>query len=215
MAQIFPRWTNKLPLILAIGIFAALTGLAGLIWWFASPEYTDVGYQPLQPVAYSHKLHAGDLGLDCRYCHTSVETGATASVPPTQTCMNCHSLVKPDSEKLKTVVDSWVTGKSIEWIRVHKVPDYAYFNHSIHIQSGVGCITCHGNVAQMDEIRLSATLSMGWCLDCHRDPGKNLRPVNLVTDMNWTADDGHEEWVKDFMSTKNLKPTEDCSGCHR
>lgn len=215
MAQIFPRWTNKIPLYLAAVIIISLTGLTGVVWWFASPEYTDVGYQPVQPVAYSHKLHAGDLGLDCRYCHTSVETGAVASVPPTQTCMNCHTLIKPDSEKLKTVTDSWNTGKPIEWIRIHKVPDYTYFDHSIHVQAGVGCITCHGNVAQMDEVRLSEPLSMGWCLDCHRDPGKNLRPVDLVTDMSWTADDGHEEWVKEFMVNNKINPTEDCSRCHR
>lgn len=215
MAQIFPRWTNKLPLIVAAGTLFALCGISALIWWFGSPEYTDVGYQPDQPVDYSHKLHAGDLGMDCRYCHTTVETGATASVPPTQTCMNCHALVKPDSKKLAPVIESWNANKPLEWIRIHKVPDYAYFNHSIHINSGVGCISCHGNIAEMEKVSLKKPLSMGWCLDCHRNPGKNLRPVDQVTNMSWEPDPGHIEWAGETIKTKNINPTEDCSGCHR
>lgn len=215
MAQLFPRWTNKLPLILAVGTLFILGGLGTAIWWFGSPKYTDVGYQPVQPVDYSHKLHAGDLGIDCRYCHTSVEIGATASVPPTQTCMNCHTLVKPDSEKLAPVIESWKTGKPIEWVRIHKVPDYAYFNHSIHVNSGVGCISCHGNIAQMEKVTLSESLSMGWCLECHRAPEKNLRPVDQVTNMNWEPGEDHSEWAKEYITKNNIYPTEDCSGCHR
>jgi len=215
MAQIFPRWTNKLPVIIAGVTLIILGGLVSVIWWFGSPQYTDVGYQPDQPISYSHKLHAGDLGIDCRYCHTTVEIGATASIPPTQTCMNCHTLVKPDSEKLKPLIESWNTGRSLEWIRIHKVPDYAYFNHSIHIQSGVGCISCHGNVAQMEVVRLEKSLSMGWCLDCHRNTAQNLRPVDQVTNMNWTPGEDQLEWAKEFMLTNNINPTEDCSGCHR
>lgn len=139
MAQIFPEWSNKVPPFLLVGVIVMMVGGVGFFWYFGSPKYTDVGYQPEQPIPYSHKLHAGDLGLDCRYCHIGVEVSASAIIPPTQTCMNCHTLIKTDSEKMKLVQESWTTGKPIEWVRVHDLPDYAYFNHSAHINVGVGC----------------------------------------------------------------------------
>ncbi len=215
MSQIFPKWTNALPLILAGTVLILFVSVVGFFWYFGSPKFTDVGYRPIQPVAYSHKLHAGDLGIDCRYCHVAVENTAVASVPPTQTCMNCHTLVKPDSDKLKLVRESWTTGKPIEWVRVHKVPDYAYFNHSIHINRGVGCITCHGNVAEMEEVTQSEPLSMSWCLDCHRNPAPNLRPVNQVTNMKWEPSDGHLEKMALLIKEKKISPPTDCTGCHR
>ena len=189
--------------------------VVGFIWYFFSPKYTDVGYRPLQPVEYSHKMHAGDLNIDCRYCHTSVEKQAHANVPPTRTCMNCHTMVKADSEKLQLVRSSFSTGQPIEWIRVHKLPDYAYFNHSAHISAGVGCISCHGNVAQMQEVTQVKPLSMGWCLECHRDPAPNLRPVEEVTNMKWTRPANHPQWVAGWMKEKQIAPPTACSGCHR
>ena len=215
MAQIFPKWTNKLPFILAIGAPFILIGIVFLIWWFGSPKYTDVGYQPKQPVPYSHKLHAGDLSIDCRYCHTTVETAATASLPPTQTCMNCHQLILPESKKLLPIRESWATGIPMEWVRVHKIPDYAYFNHSAHINAGVGCASCHGNVAEMEVVKLAEPLSMGWCIDCHRNPDQHLRPISEVTNMKWTPPADQTELAHQYKIERSIQPSEDCSACHR
>jgi len=215
LAQIFPEWTNKLPLLLLVVGTAVLFGGVGFFWYYGSPEYTDVGYRPDQPVEYSHKLHAGDLGIDCRYCHVSVETSAIANVPPTRTCMNCHTLVNADSDKLIKVRESWLTEKPIEWVRVHKVGEYAYFNHSIHVDRGVSCISCHGNVAEMVKVTQNQPLSMGWCLDCHRNPGPNLRPADQVTNMYWEEPENQAEFAAKIIKEKNISPPTNCSGCHR
>lgn len=187
--------------------------LIGSIWYFGSPEFTDVGYQPVQPVPFSHKLHAGELGLDCRYCHNTVEVAASAAVPPTSTCMNCHSAVKVNSEKLALVRESSSSGKPIEWVRVHMLPDYAYFDHSIHIAAGVGCATCHGRIDQMDVVYQAEPLSMSWCLECHRDPGPNLRPRTEITNMAF--DVTSYDPASDKTRTRELSPPNHCSGCHR
>jgi hypothetical protein len=200
--------------LLAGGILVALAGV-GFFWYYGSPKYTDVGYRPSQPVPYSHKLHAGDLGMDCRYCHYSVETSAVANVPPTSVCMNCHTLILPESEKLLPVRESWATGEPIKWVRIHKIGEYAYFNHSIHIDRGVGCISCHGNVAEMDVVEQKKPLSMGWCLNCHRNPGPNLRPVDQVTNMNWIKPADHAQWAEGIIKEKGIAPPETCSACHR
>jgi hypothetical protein len=215
VAQIFPKWTNKIPPILLFAVIIGIAGIVGFFWYYGSPEYTDVGYRPVQPVPYSHKLHAGDLGIDCRYCHTTVEVSSTANVPPTQTCMNCHSLILTDSEKLLPVRESWTTGKPIEWVRIHKIADYAYFNHSAHINAGVGCISCHGNIAEMEKVMQVKPLSMGWCLDCHRNPAPNLRPVDQVTNMNWIPPKNQLELAQELIKEKNIAPPQECSGCHR
>ncbi|MDX2127737.1 MAG: cytochrome c3 family protein [Chloroherpetonaceae bacterium] len=217
MAQLFPRWTNRIPVFFVSGLLLTVGGLVFLFSMYASPKYLNVGYRPKQPVAYSHKLHAGDMAMDCRYCHTSVERSAVSNVPPTQTCMNCHKVVLPKSEKLLPVRESWESGKPIEWVRVHKVADYAYFNHSAHVTAGVGCASCHGNVAQMDEkgVMLSQPLSMGWCLDCHRNPDEHLRPVSEVTNMDWVIPANQKEFAAKVKSEKKIKPPVDCSGCHR
>ena len=191
-----------------------LTVVAG-VWYFGSPQFTDVGYRPEQPIAYSHKLHAGDLGLDCRYCHTTVETSPRANVPPTETCMNCHKMILPESEKLLPLRESWAARSPISWVRVHDIPDYAYFNHSVHIAAGVGCESCHGNVAQMDQVMLVKPLSMGWCLDCHRDPDMHLRPAELITAMNWTPPADQKEFARRIRAERDITPPEDCAACHR
>ena len=215
MAQIFPEWTNRLPKYIAA--IVAFTGIVitGLVWYYFSPRYTDVGYRPKQPVPYSHKLHAGDLGLDCRYCHTTVEVSPVAIVPPTQTCMNCHNDVLPESETLLPIRESYAKKKPMEWVRVHNLPDYAYFNHSRHVNSGIGCASCHGNVAQMDVVMQVEPLSMGWCLDCHRNPEKHIRPVSEITNMNWQPPADQAEFARRFRKEKNISPPTDCSGCHR
>lgn len=215
MAQIFPKWSNKLPIILVnVGGLAAALIIAG-IWYYWSPRATDVGYRPVQPVAYSHKLHAGDLGIDCRYCHFSVERSTKANVPATSVCMNCHKLVRPESEKLALVRASYATKTPIQWTRVHNLGGYVYFNHEAHLGAGVGCLSCHGNVAQMEEVTQAEPLSMGWCLDCHRRPEASLRPVSEVTNMKWTPPANQLEIGAQLKAERRLKPPVDCSGCHR
>ena len=215
MAQVFPRSFNKLPLFAAIAGVAVPTLATGAIWYWGSPKYTDVGYAPVQPVAYSHKLHAGDLGIDCRYCHASVETSSVANVPPTQTCMNCHTLVKRDSPLLAPIRDSASTGKPMRWVRVHEMPDYAYFTHEAHVAAGIGCVTCHGRIDQMDVVTQAQPLSMSWCLDCHRDPGKERRPVSEVTNMKWAPPKDREALAKALAAERPVDPPLNCSGCHR
>lgn len=200
---------------MAGGALLVLTAIVSFVWYYGSPKYTDVGYRPLQPVPYSHKLHAGDLGLDCRYCHSSVERSAVANVPPTKTCMNCHTLILPQSEKLKLVRESWNTKTPIEWVRVHKLPDYAYFNHGAHLAAGVGCASCHGNVAEMVEVTQVQPLSMSWCLDCHRSPEQHLRPQSELTNMKWVPSENQATFAKQAIEEKKIKPPVDCSGCHR
>ena len=215
MAQIFPEWSNKIPPYIVLAVVLFISSVVFFFWYFGSPKYTDVGYQPVQPVPYSHKLHAGDLGLDCRYCHIGVEVSAFATIPPTQVCMNCHTLIKTDSEKLKPVRDSWTNGTPIQWVRIHDLPDYAYFNHSAHINAGVGCASCHGNVAEMEVVIQKEPLSMGWCLDCHRAPEMHLRPRDQVTNMKWVPAEDQITFAKKLIQEKNINPPVDCSGCHR
>jgi hypothetical protein len=214
MAQIFPKWTNKVPLIVLTAVTVILIVVIGVFWYWFSPKNLDVGYQPVQPVPYSHKIHVGNLGMDCRYCHVGVERTAVAGVPPTQTCMNCHATIKADSHKLERVRESWKTGDPIPWVRVHKIPDYAYFDHSAHISVGVGCVSCHGRVDQMTTVRQEKPLNMGWCLDCHRNPAPHLRPLDKITDMNFKPD---LAWTKiaEKKAAKLHPPVESCSGCHR
>ena len=215
MAQIFPEWTNRLPgkIILSGGILVILV-IVG-IWYYWSPWYTDVGYQPVQPVPYSHKFHVGELGMDCRYCHTGVEVSPVAMVPPTQTCMNCHAMIKTESEQLAPIRASWESGVPVPWVRISKVPDYAYFDHSAHLSVGVGCESCHGNIADMEVVFLDQPLSMSWCLDCHRNPEPHLRPVEDVTVMGWVAPEDQAARAAAIREAHDINPPETCSGCHR
>ena len=215
MAQTFPRWTNELPLRLAVGGAVATALVVGAIWYYFSPRYTDVGYAPVQPVAYSHKLHAGDMGIDCRYCHASVERSPAAMIPPTKTCMNCHHVAKRDSPLLAVIRTSASTGKRVEWVRVHDVPGYAYFDHRPHLRAGVGCSTCHGRVDQMDVVAQSEPLSMSWCLDCHRKPEPYLRNPDEITNMEWTPPKDQAQLGSAIRAAMKLAPPTDCSGCHR
>ncbi|MCK5076846.1 MAG: cytochrome c3 family protein [Calditrichia bacterium] len=215
MAQIFPKWTNKAPLVVVIFIMAVFIAVIGFIWYYGSPEYTDVGYKPKQPIDYSHKMHVGEIGMDCRYCHTGVETSPAASIPPTQTCMNCHTLVKSDSKKLKLLRQSWAEGKPLEWIRIHNLPDYSYFDHSAHLTAGVGCESCHGNIAEMEVVEQKKPLSMSWCLDCHRNPEKHIRPMDQLTVMNWKQTYEQLVLARATIKDKKITPPLNCSGCHR
>jgi len=208
--QLFPRALNKLGLAVAVGANSVLVLVVFLFWYYGSPKNLQVGYAPLQPVPYSHRLHAGELGMDCRYCHANIERAAHAMVPATQTCMGCHSLVKTESPKLAVIRDSWKTGQPVEWIKVHKLPEHSYFNHSAHLSAGVGCATCHGRIDQMEVVRLDKPIAMGWCLNCHRNPTPNLRPKDQITNMSWTPDMAPAGW-----QPPKVNPPVNCSGCHR
>lgn len=214
---LFPRWSNKvLPIVLFFGIGPLSTAAAAGVWYYATNKHIEVGYTPVQPVAFSHKLHAGDLGMDCRYCHSTVEQAAFAQIPPTQTCMNCHSQVKKDSAKLLPVRESHATDTPIPWVRVHNLPDYAFFDHSAHLAAGVGCSSCHGRIDQMPVVGQVEPLSMSWCLDCHRDPSPHLRPKSEITNMAWEpAHAAATPTVAVTATGREVNPPTHCSGCHR
>ena len=213
--QLFRRSLNHLPLALAIGVGVLGAAVTGGSWYYFSPKNLQVGYAPKQPIPYSHKLHVDELGLDCRYCHANVERSQEAMIPPTQTCMGCHAVVRPDSPKLAALRDSWKSGNPVPWVRVHKLPEHAYFDHSAHLPAGVGCVSCHGRIDQMDEVRLEAPLAMSWCLDCHRDPGPNLRPKSELTNMSWKRDEVNTVLAGVSVAAASVRPPEHCTGCHR
>jgi len=166
-------------------------------------------------VQFSHAHHVGGIGIDCRYCHTSVETAASASIPPTQTCMNCHSQIWAQSPYLEPVRASMQSGASIEWIRVHDLPDFVYFNHSIHVKKGMGCETCHGRIDQMPGIQQVNSLQMEWCLDCHREPEKYVRPRAAVFTMGYEPAGDQGEIGRQLVQEYNIKSLTSCSTCHR
>lgn len=212
---VFPAWVNQIPRIIPVATAIVGAGVIFSFWFWASPKNTEVGYAPVQPVPYSHKLHAGDYGIDCRYCHTAVEKGPKASVPSADICMNCHTVVKHDSPLLQPVRDSYAKGTPIEWIKVHKIADFAYFSHAQHVNKGVGCVECHGRVDQMETVRVEQPLSMSWCLDCHRNPGPHLRPKDQVTNMSWQPEGDREKLGAELVEKYHVNAPEDCSGCHR
>lgn len=212
--QSFPKSLNLLPIVAgAVGTLAAI-GTVFVFWYYFSPKNLQVGYKPPQPVPYSHQLHAGQLGIDCRYCHSAVEVSHSARVPPNQTCMGCHAVVKPDSAALAPVREAWKSDASMEWVKVHQIPDHAYFNHSAHVSAGVGCRSCHGRVDQMEVVEVVSPLSMGWCLDCHRNPEPALGPPSRVTDMDW-GEDGNRPDEDKILAVNEIHPPEHCSACHR
>ena len=225
MTVLFPKWTNKLPAVLALGAAAAGLFVVFVVYFWFSPKHTDVGYQPYQPIAYSHKLHAGTLGMDCRYCHRMVEDGPHATIPDTDTCMGCHKQVLKDSVPLKPLRDAYGEGKAdgtpVQWIKVHLLPQHAYFNHAVHVHAGVGCVSCHGRVDQMEIVRQAEPLSMGWCLECHRDPSAHIRPRGVaVTRMDWVADEQSIAAARKRLAwagevPPELNPPTHCSACHR
>ncbi len=217
--QIFHRSTNFLS---RVSIFGAVFFLAILLWLFydleASPYTTRQNMARDQPVQFSHAHHVGAIGIDCRYCHTSVEKAAFAGIPPTKTCMNCHSQIWAQSPYLEPVRASFANDTSLEWNRVNDLPDFVYFDHSIHVAKGVGCETCHGRVDQMPLMYQAASLQMRWCLDCHRNPEKYLRPKDQVFTMGWRPPVEQAvlgERLKREYHIRGRAVLESCSTCHR
>jgi hypothetical protein len=214
--QVFHRSTN---VISRFTIFGGLFVLVGLVYGLAivnrSSWVTRQGIAREQPVQFSHMHHAGELGIDCRYCHTTVERLAYAGMPATQTCMNCHAQIWRDSPVLEPVRSSWRTGESLEWAKVYDLPGYVYFDHSIHVAKGVGCATCHGDVTRMNVLWQSPTLHMEWCLDCHRQPERYVRPREHVFDMDWAAPADQLALGLELIDDLDIRPRTDCSACHR
>jgi hypothetical protein len=216
MAQIFPKSANAFA---KASIFAVLflSGAGGYgLWRLAHSGYvTRQGIVLEQPVPFSHDHHVAQIGIDCRYCHTAVETSPSAGIPPTQTCMNCHNVLWTNAEILEPIRASFRDNKPIEWNRVNDLPDFVYFNHSIHVAKGVACTTCHGPVDKMPLMYQGESLTMSWCLDCHRDPVKNLRPREEVTNVFWQppADLAAQQAV--WARAHNVQSKTNCSTCHR
>ncbi len=222
MSAIFPKWTNRLPLLIIIGVGLLGTALTAAAWYYLTPKYSRVGYQPIQPVAFSHAIHAGQLGMDCRYCHNAVEKSWYSNIPASSTCMNCHNQVLKDDPRLALVRESAQSGKPIPWVQIHRVPDFVYFNHSVHVDRGISCVECHGRIDTMDEVYQVQPLSMTFCLDCHRDPAAHLRPPDKITDLGWKwsadpVDAAHLQMANgtNFMRDWKVESLQTCSACHR
>ena len=216
MAQIFHPSTNTISRLSILGGIALLAAVvSGAAALYRSPFVTEVGVARDQPVPFSHKHHVSDDGIDCRYCHTSVEDSSFAGIPPTKTCMNCHSQIWRASAMLEPVRESFRTGKSLEWTRVHNLPGFVYFDHSIHIHKGIGCSTCHGRVDQMPLMWREASLYMEWCLECHQNPERFVRPRKDVFMMDYQPPSNQIELGKKLMAEYKIRSLTSCSTCHR
>ena len=243
MANFFPRWTNILPLKIVVCLVVLASGVVVAFTYYATPKTLRVGYQPSQPIPYDHELHVNQLGLDCRYCHSFVEHSGHANVPTASVCWNCHQHVAKGSPKLEALrsamgVDLNHTplegeageGHPISWVRVHRAPDYVYFNHSAHVNRGISCKSCHGDVHKMEVVYHAEPLSMGFCLDCHRNPEQHLRPLEEVFNLDYNVAsyledhdvrnvDGEKITTQAEFGTLlkeqwGIKPKESCSTCH-
>jgi hypothetical protein len=216
MPQIFHRSTNtiaRVTILGAVGIVAVVSVLLAIV--FRADYMTDVRVIREQPVPFSHKHHVSGVGIDCRYCHTSVETSSFAGIPSTATCMTCHSEIWTGSPMLEPVRASLRTNEPLRWTRVHDLPDFVYFDHSIHLAKGIGCSTCHGRVDQMPIMWRENSLLMEWCLNCHRQPEQYVRPRSAVFQMDWVVPPNQLEAGRELVQTYHIRKLTDCYTCHR
>lgn len=218
MSQVFPPSADtwlRLFLLAALGAVAILVLAAG--GYVRSDYATGLDWTLDQPVPFSHEHHVSGLGIDCRYCHSSVEVSAEAGFPPTDTCMTCHSHVWTGADMLEPVRRSLATGKPMRWRRVARLPGFVYFHHDVHLAAGVGCATCHGRVDRMPLMRRAEPFQMRWCLECHRDPAPHLRPREFVTDMTWRTDQDRRVLGRRLMTEYGIEPEKltHCYVCHR
>jgi len=223
----FPNWVNRFTLVIVASLVVVGGYLATCLFAATHPKTINLGHRPVQPVPFSHRIHAGKLKLDCRYCHNTVHEAAHAAIPATETCGNCHGgadvvadrslgVIHPDSELLDPVRQSLQEDKPVEWIRVHDLPDFVYFNHSAHINRGVSCVSCHGRIDQMEVVEQKKPLSMKWCLDCHRNPEPHIRDPQLVTQLDFEPPEG--DWLaygSQWAEELDVNPKVNCSTCHR
>lgn len=216
MAQIFPPSFNTISRLSILGIIGfAIAVASGWALFLDSPYVTEVGVPIQQPIQFSHQHHVRGIGIDCRYCHTSEEHSNFAGIPPIHTCMTCHSQIWSDSPYLLPVRQSFATGIPIHWVRVHDLPDFVYFDHSIHIQKGIGCYSCHGPVDQMPLIWKAQNLHMRWCLSCHEEPEKFVRPRAEVFSMKWKAPQDQERLGRQLVKQYGIQKKTNCTTCHR
>ncbi len=211
----FPEWTDKFTKWVVLLVLGAPVYLVALVAYGVTPETIRIGYQPVQPVPYSHAVHVGQLGMDCRYCHNTVEKSNHAAVPAASVCMNCHTGIWPNSVNLLPVREAASGGKPLEWVRVHDLPDYVYFDHSAHVNRGVGCESCHGRIDQMVEVFQAKALTMQFCLDCHNAPDVQLRDPADVTVMGYSPPGDAAELGRELRARNNINPPVNCSTCHR
>jgi hypothetical protein len=216
MPQVFHRSTNT---VARVSIFGAAIFLGGALFLALALTRSswatrrDISIEQTPP--FSHDHHVGQIGIDCRYCHTSVETSSSAGIPPTATCMNCHSQIWSDSPVLEPVRRSFASGQPLQWLRVHDVADFVYFDHSVHVNRGVGCASCHGRVDQMPLMRRENTLQMEWCLQCHRHPERHVRPMNEVFNMQWEPPSDGGALGRQLVQERKIESLTNCSTCHR
>lgn len=217
MPNIFSKQSNKYPRNIVIGIGITVIFILLGITYYLTPKYANVGYQPIQPVAFDHSLHVTQVGLDCRYCHTFVDRSEHANIPAASTCMNCHRHIQTDSPALAPIRESFESGQPVPWVRVHKTPGYVYFNHSVHVNRGISCVACHGKVNEMEVVHQDKSLSMAFCLECHRNPEQFIRPLNEVYNLDWQASSPQEQVNQGTKLVHDWKvtPPQSCSGCHR
>ncbi len=216
MAQIFPKSSNiwsKTSIVVVLGVVASLGAALPVLQ--RSDFVTTANKYKDQPVQFSHQHHVGGIGIDCRYCHTAVEVSSSAGIPPTKTCINCHSQIWSTSPYLEPVRASFRDDKPLKWLRVHDLPDFVYFNHSIHVKKGVGCETCHGRVDQMPLMRQQNSLQMEWCLNCHRNPEQYVRPRSEVLTMGYKPAVAQEELGPQLVAEYKIQSLTNCSVCHR
>ena len=215
MSALFPQWTNTLARLSLLGVAGGLATLVALpMLWVRSPLFSGRHQPVTQPLEFDHRHHVSDDGIDCRYCHDGVDRSSSAGYPATSLCMNCHSQVWNKSPMLDPIRASFFTNRPIPWRRVNRLPDFVYFNHSIHIAKGVGCVTCHGRVDQMPAVAQAAPLTMSWCIDCHRSPEARLRPREHITDMTWTTPDPVATG-RALARQYQVHTRVSCTACHR
>ena len=217
MSAIFPSWTTRAA---RIAIAVAVTGMIVTplfaMVWVRTPTARGENLQIRQPVPFDHRVHVTGLRIDCRFCHAGAERSAWAGLPSTEKCVSCHTQTWISSSVFKPVRQSLATGRPIPWRRVTELPDFVYFNHSIHVRKGVGCETCHGRIDQMAQVHQASSLTMGWCVSCHVNPGPNLRPLSAITTMGWTPPSGNDSTLMHNLVTQyQVKRLTNCSTCHR
>jgi hypothetical protein len=216
MAQLFRPSSNTIAKVSVVAVVLLAGCTLGVAYIMdRGPWNTSVRIAPAQPIPFSHKHHVKDDGIDCRYCHTSVETSSYAGLPATETCMTCHSQIWSNASLTQPIRDSWASGQSIEWTRVHDLPDFVYFNHSIHINKGIGCSTCHGQVDNMPLMYKVNTLNMNWCVNCHRHPDRYIRPRSEVFNIDYVYPENQAELGPRLVKEYHAKSLTDCVTCHR
>ncbi len=216
MTALFPSWaTRAARIVLAVGITALVVTPLFAMVWVRTPFARGEDLHITQPVPFDHRVHVNGLKIDCRYCHAGADRGAWAGLPATSQCVSCHTQTWIASSAFAPVRKSLATGRPIPWRRVNELPDFVYFNHAIHVNKGVGCETCHGRIDQMAQVRQAVPLTMGWCLGCHVDPQPNLRPLNAVTTMGWTATRSDSATMRTLVADYRVKRLTNCTTCHR